>query len=1192
MLAPVALRTLVVLVSFPGLSHFGLRHHKAAARDTIPPVWKSASRLTLEDRFVRRSLLPLNNRRIALKVQPGMDPRHFVVDVEPDSGTITSGTKLGDTPVAPQATGSLREYSRQSTRETFEEVWKQNAIQHLNSLGAQTPSTTSRTGLSLQLPDVLPPRVKSFLGPGGPALNVSGSENISLSGTSSWTNQQTTLLGQSRSLFPSLDMQQNLDIRLEGQLSDRIKVNLLQNSANQIPLANRIAINYRGSEDDLVQQFDLGNTNLSLPGTQYVSYSGRNEGLFGLKSALRYGPLDVTMLASKQEGRSERSSYAGGASKQVLSIRDLEYIQGIYFTLYDPNGRTRVIDYNSLEVYKDDYGYANLANKVRGRAFLEPGRTLELAPDSVTADTSVRGWFKLLQRDADYDLLNDLRDDDHRYIRLHSAMAGEQTLAVTYSFRYADEPPGTVRREGVPSASLSLPDSAERWLKLIRSPASLLARDSTAQNFDNNYTRAPLNATRELELRNFYSLNGTNIDPRTFVLNIRRGFDDPPNRTFESPSGVPIPFVELLGLDSRTQADSLSSPTLGPDGRVDQAAINPHMRAFIDYTSGTLMFPDLRPFSPRLDVATHPFEASIDTPTFVRRRAVLNGAVSAENSPNLDIYEKYIVRTEMAQYFLDVEFTAQRATGEIYLGRSNIVDGSETVTINGQVLHRDKDYTIDYDLGRIKLIRQLGPADNLNVDYSYAPLFQQAGRTLLGGAFQIAGRDRGLGGAFIYESRGAQDLRPRLGEEPSRSLIADLNTNWAFKPQWMTRLADRLPGMRTTAPSDFNFQAEAGQSFPNPNTRNEVFVDDMEGARDAVSLTFDPSHWRLSSVPLRKVGTTNVELTDVVENVSHMGNAELHWFTPPAGFQERDLKPNLSDGQGAQNYHQTLALSIPKLPDPALGSRWASGDSLWAGLTYVLDPAGLDLSRSQFIELWVNDWRDRHDGVDEVPRVRDKHVKLHIDLGTVSEDQMMAPNKAPNHVFDPEDLNHDGVLQVTGDTPEDLGTDGKADAQEADVWDVSTSSPSDPHGDDFQTLTDTDTKHALDSNRYRFTNGTEGNHTLFPIPDTEDLNGNQTIDFDNNYVEFTVDLGDTAHLITDVYRDYRFFANNGAPIPADNGWRRYRIPLADSLRVIFGNPNLVFTRQVRLWIEGMTGSEQDAVNSPTPGSTSSAAAGC
>jgi hypothetical protein len=45
------------------------------------------------------------------------------------------------------------------------------------------------------------------------------------------------------------------------------------------------------------------------------------------------------------------------------------------------------------------------------------------------------------------------------------------------------------------------------------------------------------------------------------------------------------------------------------------------------------------------------------------------------------------------------------------------------------------------------------------------------GASLIGNAFRWEGRDRNFGGAFLYESKGAQDLRPRLGEEPSRALI-------------------------------------------------------------------------------------------------------------------------------------------------------------------------------------------------------------------------------------------------------------------------------------------------------------------------------------------------------------------------------------------------------------------------------------
>src|SRR6185436_15114268 len=204
------------------------------------------------------------------------------------------------------------------------------------------------------------------------------------------------------------------------------------------------------------------------------------------------------------------------------------------------------------------------------------------------------------------------------------------------------------------------------------------------------------------------------------------------------------------------------------------------------------------------------------------------------------------------------EFAAARTGGsDITLGRGNILDNSEAVVVNGERWVKDRDYSVDYDLGRITLKRQLGPTDQLSIDYSYAPLFAQASKTLIGSAFRLEGRDRSLGGAFLYESKGAQDVRPRLGEEPSRTWITDLNGEWRLKPFFLTRLVDRLPGVRTTTPSELNIQAEVGMSFPNPNTRNEVFVDDMEGSRDAVSLSLTPDRWRWSSVPRRALSVAN-----------------------------------------------------------------------------------------------------------------------------------------------------------------------------------------------------------------------------------------------------------------------------------------------------------------------------------------------
>src|SRR5262249_54038224 len=134
-------------------------------------------------------------------------------------------------------------------------------------------------------------------------------------------------------------------------------------------------------------------------------------------------------------------------------------------------------------------------------------------------------------------------------------------------------------------------------------------------------------------------------------------------------------------------------------------------------------------------------------------------------------------------------------------------------------------------------------------------------------------------------------------------------------------------------------------------------------------------------------------------------NAETRWYSPYSVVKEKDLKPTLQEAQGAQNNRPVLAISVPKRP-----KAWTPGKTLWCGVQSVLDPVGLDLSRSQFIELWVDDFNDFHDPAHPAPRVRGQHVRMHIDIGTVSEDQMRAPDEPPNGRLDTEDTNKDSQL--------------------------------------------------------------------------------------------------------------------------------------------------------------------------------------
>ncbi len=1211
-----ALAFLMGISGIPGLNALpGLRkalRHKPppAAADSLPPPWKSASRLAVEHDFLKPGIPAFGAPGASLTIVPTLDPRRLIVRVDPDSGVYKSDVEVGDLRLGIGYRAPLSGFAASAMQRKFSQRWMERSRKDVNSLGASTPAT--HTGVQLRLPVALPTPIQSLLGPGGPALNVSGAENIRISGTSNWTNQQTGLLGQRRSLFPSLDMQQDLDIRLEGQLSDRVKVNLLQNSANQVPLANRIAINYRGDEDDLVQALDLGNTSLSLPGTQYVSYSGRNEGLFGVKLATRYGPLDFTALASKQEGRSERASYSGGgASRTPQMLADYDYVKGQYFLLYDPNlpnpnapGLPSVyrVDDTSIQLYLDDGNYGNDTNTLPGRAVVDPLRALlgGRYAGTPTDTAGFRGRFDLLKPGptADYEILSDyylFNGFAYKIIRLRQPIVTNSNacLAVTYTATPLDlsgNVIGAPIRVGGDTVSTAGPDQGFVLLKMLRVPRNKQTPQDPANPSVSLYAPDGMfEPVRELEMKNFYQLNGFGIDPTTFSMQIQQGRNDPPDN-FASLGDSLVSYIELAGLDNVNE--SVSPPVKGHDLKVDGTlntggSLKSSTRYFVDYKNGILFFPDPRPFAPRVAPAdSHYFDQVMDFNA--NRRMRFDGPSDSTNAANRDIYDKYSLQSTDAAYYLALDYAAQRGGGEISLGKGSILEGTEVVTVNGERWTRDRDYTIDYDLGRLSLKRQLGPTDQLSVDYSYAPLFQQASKTLLGSAFRLEGRNRSLGGALLYESKGAQDLRPRLGEEPSRTLITDLNTEWRFKPEFLTRMVDRLPGVRTTTPSEFNVQAEVGASFPNPNTRNEVFLDDMEGVRDAVSLSLSPLSWKYASPPLiadagdivSGVATISRSILADTTQGRHLRNAELRWYQPPNYVKEGNLKPTLEEAQGSKNPRQVLALTVPKRPANALPS-----DKLWAGLTYPLDQVGIDLSRAQFIEVWVNDFRDQHVPGTTVPRIRGDHVKLHIDLGVVSEDQMRAPNRLPDGRLQSEDqVPRDRQLVVAGGTDEDTGYDGIKDEDErarvqsgaAVRADLTTASDTDPEGDDYK---DPDDRfHDIDPRKFTFTNGSEGNKRLLPYPETEDLNLNELVDQDEAYYEYTIALDDTSrYLATDVYRDFANDPKVVTPVYPDNGWRRFRIPIHDEQRVQFGVPDLSIARNVRVWIEDLQKPDESQV---------------
>src|SRR5262249_39704212 len=145
-------------------------------------------------------------------------------------------------------------------------------------------------------------------------------------------------------------------------------------------------------------------------------------------------------------------------------------------------------------------------------------------PDTTRA---VHGMWRLLKSgaDQDYEILSDVYGPTFKVIRLHQPLTSNiQSLAVVYAYRKAVLNPAkgqfeatgdSIRVGGIfePTADGDM----ALTMKLLHAPEEELKVDGTG-----HYVPSAFDATRELELKNFYQLAGQRIDPKSLQISIRQ----------------------------------------------------------------------------------------------------------------------------------------------------------------------------------------------------------------------------------------------------------------------------------------------------------------------------------------------------------------------------------------------------------------------------------------------------------------------------------------------------------------------------------------------------------------------------------------------------------------------------------------------------------------------------------------------
>ena len=951
---------------------------------------------------------------------------------------------------------------------------------------------------------------------GRASLNVSG--NVNINGKMVFQDQELvrSTLNETQNTHLEFDQKQNLNIK--GKIGDRITVAMDQDSERQFDWENNIRISYEGYEDDIIQKVEAGNISLSLPSTKYVTFSGKNQGLFGVKSTSKLGPVNVTTIASIEKSKKEQSEWEGGGQSNTQQIRDVDWIKNRYFFVH-PWFRTGVDTFSvstafsipsfyplrnglhligdvvikNFELYKSIN--TNDPNAITGMAYIDPTDTTKFL------DENEEGSFIRLEQGNNYYVSPDLG-----FVRVRDQVS-QDILGCTFTIEH--------RQTGEVLLEVGKTDDSGINLDLMM----LKPRNSH-----------PNHSTWPLMFKNVYYLGTSQINPEGFEVRILNKNATPVSDRDKNSS---FPYITLFGLDSLDENGNRNYDEI----------IDKDMANIINMIDGELMLPSLHPFA---EGDSLKYGQNID-----QLKGQLGDGTMYLSSSSSEINGDH-------RWMIEAEYTNQSST--INLGFM-LIEGSEEVIQNGVTLKRGLDYNIDYFTGTIVLLGDAAndPNAKLKVNYDKHELVSFDKKTIFGTRAQMDFNNPNsfVGATALYFNQSIINEKVEVGYEPTRNFIWDVNGRYEWEMDGITRLMDRLPLIEAEKLSSFSVEGEIAQVLPNPNSISNsatgdpngvAFIDDFEGSKRTTSPSIQRRFWKASSAPL----IYNEQDSIFLDPFSQRNRGKMHWYNPYVPYKTKEIWPNQSTSIRAGNETTDVLVMRYGARDHHVNH---DPDSLWVGITTSLYSGDYDQIQSKFFEIWI----------------KGESGRLHIDLGKISEDmdgngQLNTEDKPAagltlgnGFLEEEEDTGIDGCFDenengwggcLSGDSTYsqflDLGDNQKINiSEDVDV--------SDPNGDNW------DYEPGGDPSKI---NGTESNGTGSRIqeggkyPDTEDLDRSTFLDKTNDYFSSNFLLTDTTYLAG-------ITKNNTGP----TGWRLFRVPLSDFKKVQNIEWNEI--RYVRLSITGL-----------------------
>jgi len=700
-------------------------------------------------------------------------------------------------------------------------------------------------------------------------IRPQGSAEVILAGQIN-KNENPLFNTRQRSQF-NFNFDQRIQLNVTGDIGDKLKISTNYNTEAQFQFENQIKLDYTGHPDEIIQKIEAGTVSMPLNTTLITG----SQALFGVKTKLKFGRLDITSILSQQRSQSKNITITNGSQQGNIALTPADYEANKHYFLsqYFRNNYNRAlanipiissnINITKIEVWttnrtnvttdsRDILGFLDLGENrpynstlIQGgngfsglpAGFQGPGFTQQSnsllqglpAGARITNSNDVANYFRATGATDNYAKLTYARKLTEKeytlhpqlgYISLNYPLNNDEVLAVAYQYSYN----GQQYQVGEFSSDVAVDVATPKalFVKLLKN--ELLK------------TNLP---TWDLMMKNVYSLGAFQISPSNFRLNISR-LDDKSGieKTImdEGQNTKSKRWLQLTGVDNLDQQSDKR-----PDGYFDFLE-----GITIDSQNGRIMFPVLEPFGSDLARQFTSTEQDLVSRYVYQPLYDSTKTIAQQFFPKLNRYQ--------------IKGTYTSTGGSEYqLNAVNIPQGSVVVTAGNLKLQEGSDYTVDYSSGRIRVLNQalLSSGQPINIKIENNELFGVQQKSLLGTRFDYRVNPKlALGATIMHLTEQPITQNEIVGEESISNTIWGVDANYTSNSRFLTRLVDKIPFINTKAPSTINLSGEFAQLRPgSPSALNFAgskngtsYLDDFENSRSIIDIK-SAINWQISGTP-------------------------------------------------------------------------------------------------------------------------------------------------------------------------------------------------------------------------------------------------------------------------------------------------------------------------------------------------------